>query len=371
MNKSHVIVCIQTVLLLISSFCFSESIGVITYKEGEVSITRDEAELEDVDADTMIENYDVITTGNDGFVEMDMTTTPGQTLCITVMADTVFSVEIDEHESSETTTFEMFTGSLALKVGTLMKNETVDVQTESASMGVRGTLFEVTSEVTGDLLITCEEGEVVCIDEDGEEQTVEPGFVVEKNPGEKFRRNNIKKEELMAFRKEWRNNRRDAFKKDGLPAFRRYAVKFDRLYTVLIRLADELKKHADILERWKRSLKTGKKPPANQLKQDIKKIEPVLVEMKKVMNIFERVVTQLKLMEPYHQQGYLKGDMKKGFKVEQFYKQMKKKLHEITGIFKRVRRVVKLFIRMNNGHFPRQKARVKFDHDFDDYNPEF
>lgn len=366
MNRLRVFFCVNMIILFFTWVCFTDTVGVITYAEGEVSITRDEDELEDVGADTEIENYDVITTGADGFVEIDMTTNLGQTMNITVMPDTAFSVEIDQYESSETTTFEMFTGSLALKVGTLIENENIDVQTESVNMGVRGTGFEVTSEITGDLLVTCCEGEVVCIDEDGEEQIAVPGFIVEKTPGKKFMRNNVKKEELAAYRKEWRNNRKEAFKKDGLPAFRRYAMRFDHLYFVLMRLANDLKKHKDILERWSRAVMNRKKLPKPQLERDIKKIEPILVEMKKVMNIFERVVINLKLMEPYHSQGHLKGDMKKGFKVEQFYKHMNKKLHEITGVFRRVRHVVRLFIKMNNGHFPRDKARVRFEHEFED-----
>jgi hypothetical protein len=351
-------------VLLFPHICFADTIGVITYTEGEVSITRDENELENVAVDTAIENYDVIKTGEDGLVEIDITTNLGQIINITVTADTAFSVENDQYESTETTSFEMFTGSLTLQVSSLLQNETVDVHTESASMGVRGTLFEVTSEVSGDLLVSCEEGEVVCIDDDGEEEIVEPGYVVEKIPGEKFMRNNVKREKLAEFRREWRNKKREAFKNNGLPAFRRYAFRFDQLYTVLIKLAGELKKNKDILERWGRLKKNRKKPPKKQLRQDIKKIEPILIGMKKVTNVFERVVTKLKLMEPYHTRGYLKGDMKKGFKVKQFYQHMNKKLNEIHWIFRRVRHVVKLFIYMNNGHFPKDKARVKFDHNF-------
>lgn len=369
MNRLRIAGCVHMIILLVTIAGFADIIGVITYTEGEVKITRGEEELEDVEADNEIENYDVLETGEDGFVELDMTTNSGQTMNITVMSDTTFSIEIDQYESRETTTFEMFTGGLALKVSTLVENESIEVQTESANMGVRGTQFEVTSEVTGDLLVSCEEGEVVCIDEDGEEQIAEPGIVVEKIPGKKFMRNNIKKEDLITYRKEWRNKKREAFKNDGIPAFKRYAMKFDRLYTILMHLANELKKHKKILERWARAAKNRKKLPPNLLKQDIKKIEPILVEMKKVMNIFERVVVKLKLMEPYHKRGFLKGDMKKGFNVKQFYQHMNKKLREINGIFRRIRHVVKLFMKMNNGHFPKHKARTRFDHDFKDYKP--
>jgi hypothetical protein len=37
----------------------------------------------------------------------------------------------------------------------------------------------------------------------------------------------------------------------------------------------------------------------------------------------------------------------------------------------RFRRTVKLFMKMNNGHFPRKKAKIRFDHDFEKYNPQF
>lgn len=371
MNKTIIFFIIMILFISLSSLVFTETIGVITYTEGEVVIARDEEELENIDTDMDIENYDVIRTGEEGTVELDVITALGQTISITVASNTAFSIEIDQYEKKETTTFEMLTGGLSLKVTSLMENENVEVQTESASMGVRGTSFEVTSEITGDLLVTCEEGKVVCIDDNGEEEVIEPGYVIEKNPNKKFMRNKVKREQLAAYRKEWRNKKRESFKKDGLPAFKRYAMKFDNLYKVLIRLGMELKKHKATLDQWARYAKNKKKPPRKQLMQDIKKIGPILVEMKKVMDVFERVVFQLQLMEPYHDKGHLKGDLKKGFKVKAFYKHMKSKMQDIKKMFRRVRHAVKLFIIMNNGHFPKPKARIKFDEDFKNYNPEF
>jgi hypothetical protein len=371
MNRLHTLLFVNAIIVLFTSFCFADAVGVITYAEGDVVVIRDEDELENIDIDTAVENYDLIKTGADGLVEIDIKTTLGQTMSIAVTSDTAFSIEIDRYESAEATAFELLTGGLCFKVGSLMDNEAVEVQTESANMGVRGTEFEVNTELTGDMLVTCEEGEVVCTDDEGEEQVAKPGYIVEKNPGKKFIRNNVKKEELASYRKEWRKKRREDFKKNALPSFKRYAMRFHRLYTMLNQCALELRKHKDILEKWAQYVKDRKKPPKKQLMEEIKIIEPVLLEMKKVMNVFERVVFQLKLMEPFHNQGVLKGEMKKGLEVEEFYKQMNKKLQEIQKMFRRFRRTVKLFIKMNNGHFPRKKAKIRFDHDFEQYNPQF
>ena len=132
-------------------------------------------------------------------------------------------------------------------------------------------------------------------------------------------------------------------------------------------LGSELKKHRKTLDFWARLAKIRKKPPKEELMKTLKEVEPLLVEMKIVMNVFERVVYKLKQMEPYQKKGILKGDLKKGFRVRQFYRQMNKKIREVNRMFRRVRFAVKLYMIMNDGHFPGKRERIKFDQDFKNY----
>ena len=74
-----------------------------------------------------------------------------------------------------------------MKVGKLSSAQAVQVKTDSTSMGVRGTDFVVTAPPSGEVLVTCDDGEVVCTDDQGHELRAIPGTVVEERQAEEFR----------------------------------------------------------------------------------------------------------------------------------------------------------------------------------------
>jgi ferric-dicitrate binding protein FerR (iron transport regulator) len=59
-------------------------------------------------------------------------------------------------------------GQLSFKVKKVAAAPALDLATESALMGVRSTQFSLTSTVGGDLMVSCEEGEVSMADEEGQ-----------------------------------------------------------------------------------------------------------------------------------------------------------------------------------------------------------
>ena len=74
-------------------------------------------------------------------------------------------------------------------------------------MGVRGTDFTVTAPESGDVLVTCDEGEVSVTDDQGKDLTAIPGTVVEKIPGEAYRTVPVAATGLEDFRTRWRGER--------------------------------------------------------------------------------------------------------------------------------------------------------------------
>ena len=144
-----------------------EKVGSVVYLEGEVAMVRDGAEMNGVAIGQDVQAFDVVKTGSDGLAELELASAHMPRLTIKVTADTQFSLEIASLGGRQQTTLGILGGSLSLKVAKLAGAQDVLVRTDSAAMGVRGTQFTVTSPPTGDVLVTCDEGEVVCTDDQG------------------------------------------------------------------------------------------------------------------------------------------------------------------------------------------------------------
>jgi hypothetical protein len=173
--------------------------GEIVFLDGDVTVTRNGKEY---DASSLyigfeVGNYDFIQTGSNGQAELILRTETGQEVSVTVSSDSSFYIELSKLKSGkESTSLEIVTGSLAVKVDTLASNAEVQARTRTTVMGVRGTNFKVDTTPNEDLLITCDEGKVSCTDEDGKVLYSEPGKVVEKIPGESFKTANVDVNEL-------------------------------------------------------------------------------------------------------------------------------------------------------------------------------
>ncbi len=191
-------------LLLLAGTAFCEGkLGSVTYLEGDVSMIRDGAEVDNLAIGADLQNFDLVRTGSDGLAELDVNSSQSPRMTIKVSADTQFSVEIAAIEGKQQTTLGIIGGSISLKASRLAGTQALSVKTDSAVMGVRGTQFDVTAPPTGDVLVTCDEGEVVVTDDQGKELHAIPGTVVEKRPAELYRTMPVAVSGLAKFRGQW------------------------------------------------------------------------------------------------------------------------------------------------------------------------
>ena len=106
------------VLLVALPMVLCAGIGEITYIEGSVEIARGRKLIDEMDLETgsEIQNFDQISTGEDGqlFILIDSENSPATE--IHIAQNTVFTVELNSIERKETTTLQLITGSLALNV---------------------------------------------------------------------------------------------------------------------------------------------------------------------------------------------------------------------------------------------------------------
>ena len=177
--RVHVVAAACLLGLAAAALAWSQKVGEVVYVEGDVLLVRNGEEMENVQIGQDLQNFDLIRTGADGLAELSVSAPAAPRMTLKISPKTQFSLEIAKAGKKQQTTVGLLTGTVALKVSRLAGSQAVTVRTESTAMGVRGTEFTVTSPPSGDILVTCDEGEVVCEDEDAELAAV-PGTAVEK-----------------------------------------------------------------------------------------------------------------------------------------------------------------------------------------------
>ena len=121
-------------------------IGSIAYMEEGVEIDRNRETIPawDVYIGMEVENYDLLRTDDTGYAEVQIDSPRSAPSIVRISSNTSFYFEMNKIGHSETTTIGLITGSLSVKVAKLSNRQSVEVATESALMGVRGTDFGVT-----------------------------------------------------------------------------------------------------------------------------------------------------------------------------------------------------------------------------------
>ncbi len=151
---------IVTVLLIAVFFSVPLALnaekGKVLYVEGKVTIRNNVGKMQDARIDDPVDAGYTITTGRNGYAELDKSGS-----LITLDANTVFQFLEAESRGRKTDVFSAVSGAVLLKVKKLTADESSPLITSpSSSLGVRGTAFTVYAGVDGSSVIAVEEGSV-------------------------------------------------------------------------------------------------------------------------------------------------------------------------------------------------------------------
>jgi hypothetical protein len=329
-------------------------IGSIAYLEEGVEIDRDSDTIPawDVYIGMGVENYDLMRTDDTGYAEVELDGPRSAPSLVRISPNTSFYFEMNKIGRDETTTIGLITGSLSVKVAKLSGRQNVEVATESALMGVRGTDFDVTLSPGGDILVTAEEGRVSCIDDSGQELFAEPGKVVEKRPGELFRDVPVAVSDLETFRREWYTDRLEVFKADALRAIKFYADRYRRLKTRFDSTYEELQDNRQVLRKWYEEDRQGRIGGRMDSIREKKALIGELLELRKILYLFERTYFRLIELEEYYRQGYGRGQIEPGLSSAAFFNRFNQDRQELGDRMAELRYITKLYAKRNNGNFP-------------------
>ncbi len=354
--KTVKIGCIVLSLVLIPVWYVSaqSEIGTIAYMEEGVEVDRNSKTIPswDVFIGMGVENYDLLRTDQRGYVEVEVDDPRSAPAIVRISPNTSFYFEMNKIGRDQTTTIGMITGSLSVKVAKLSTRQNVEVATESALMGVRGTDFGVTLSPGGDILVTAEEGRVSCIDESGQELFAQPGTVVEKRPGELFREVPVAVSDLETFQRDWYADRMEVFKSNALQAIKFYAGRYLQLKNRFDSAYNDLQHESRILQKWYDEDGRGEIGGRMETMREKKELIGDLLELRKVLYIFERVYYRLVELEGYYRQGYGRGQIEPGLSGAAFFNRFDREKQVLGEKMAEIRYITKLYAKRNDGNFP-------------------
>jgi len=335
-----------------------ERIGELAYLEGELAVTRNNRTLgpEEVDIGLEMQNLDLLKTGRNGYAELALDDPRLPASAIKVSPNTTFYLELNSLGQERRATIGAITGTLALKVQKLSANQRVNVSTESTVMGVRGTSFEVTLTPSGDLLVSCSEGQVLCQDEEGRELAAEPGEAVEQAAGEPFQKVPVAVSDLEQFRRNWYVRRLEVFKANPLKAMRFYALRYRALRERFLKAYAGLEREKAILQKWYQEDRQGKIGGRMEMLGEKKRLIGYILQLRRILFVFERLYFRLAELEDYYKQGYGQGTLEGPLTSRAFFERFERDRQVLARRMAEVRYVIKLYAKRNEGAFPTDRG---------------
>jgi hypothetical protein len=273
-------------------------------------------------------------------------------MTVKVSSDTQFSVEVTALGGKQQTTLGIIGGSISMKASRLAGTQSLSVKTDSAAMGVRGTEFDVTTPPTGDVLVTCDEGEVVVTDDQGKELHAIPGTVVEKRPAELYRTVPVAVSGLGKFRGQWASERAQALEKNALRLIQANARLYNTLVAELNAGHAELARSRAILTKWAEEDKRARMGQRAEIIKERKEIGGVLNRIRRTQFRLERVHFRLLRLETYHEKGIGKGTLDDGVTTAQFFDRFSDERKDVERKMALTRSVSKMYARRNDGALP-------------------
>jgi hypothetical protein len=237
-------------MLLCASSLYCQQ-GKVLYTEGEVTIRDRAGGTHDAAINEMLEAGYTVTTGRDGYAELDKSGS-----LITLSANTVFQFLETARNGRKRDVFSAVSGAVYLKIKKLTGSDEDSpfITSPSTTLGVRGTAFTVYAGVDGSSLVAVAEGRVA-VESAGasvelaanEGVEVKPGAA----PGAKF---TVLKGELDF--KSWSERNLDAFLADPVAAAKRIEERLSNFVANLRDTKAEYDKSFAILKTYRDTLAT-------------------------------------------------------------------------------------------------------------------
>lgn len=329
-------------------------VGSIDYVEGSVSIGRSGKTISAPNIGDPILSGDLIKTTSDGLLVIAMGKSSGMSGTITVRARSTLYMNLEKVKEQPQTKIELITGSIGSKVAKLAgAGGTMSVASSSAVMAVRGTEFEIYVSINMNdddpeggqaVLVTCTEGKVA-VSDGGEEFDAPAGKVVEKRPGKKMRYIPVAVSSVKQYGQRWVSDEITAFRADAVRALASYAKRYDALSAKFAEAYAKFKA-SPVPKKWADEDRLGAKlrPLDPQTMRDKKDVAGLLLQLRKVLFLFERVYYRAdEISDAIAGTDLEKREIRPGVTAGDFLKKLAAERAELESEVARYRYIVALY----------------------------
>lgn len=350
-------------------FALTDEVATITYiekladpkkpKEQSVGILRNAAQIaeSDIDFGTSLQNFDTIRTGAKSTMEITINAKTGIDAVLTVLPSTTLTLDITALKTSQKGAINLLAGTIDLKVKKMTGSNELAVRTATANMGVRGTTFEVSYSVSGDILLSTQEGRVECTVEDGKVLFSAPGDVVQGTYEGEWSSIPVAVEKIAAFRQKWRAQRIEAFRANPIRATRQFALLYTRFKARFNTAYAELMTNRDLIIRWINEDNAGNIGNLADRNRDKLKLIVSLAKLRRVSVHFERAYYRLnQIDELYGEKIPPQQLIRPGVTVAQFFQTFHDDKEGLAQKLADIQFIGKLYAKRNDGSFPLDDA---------------
>jgi len=285
--------------LLLPAAVGAQEVGRIAYLEGQVEIVRDGTIRSgfDVSIGESLRELDLIQTGQDGYVEIELVRPAGSV--VRVLEDSAYYLEMTtDAAGNEVARLKLLTGTLEVAVNNVSRQSRLDVETRGAVFGVRGTEFDVLTAPDESVLLGVREGSVAAATQ-GSSLTVSAGSAAERTEGASFREERVPDGDFEGYYDRWSAQRLEVFRA-GAPVFvRAYAGRY------LDSIDSFRAAHRD-LQTFRRRLENAAAQSGSSLGSDMllrQEISPAIIRMRSILPLFENTVYRLRELARFHARG--------------------------------------------------------------------
>lgn len=263
--------------------------GSVDYVEGNAIIVRSGKSLGEANIGDQVLPDDMIKTASDGLVIIALDKSTGMRGTLTIKQKSVAYIRLVPGTAGPKSTIDLIAGQIGSKLAKISGSPSLQVQTDSVVMGVRGTAFTMASSVNGAILIVCTEGAVACTD-GGDPLTVAAGKAVEKKASERLRLVPVAISSPEQFEQRWIADEIEAFQANAVKALGDFEKRYNEQLVRFNEAFAPLQK-SEILSKWIREDAAGLAPYPNDatVLKEKKALSADILATRKVLFIFERV----------------------------------------------------------------------------------